>query len=209
MFSLFGPSEKNKKKAARNAALNYEVQYELAKQAEESRQKLAAPYTASNNVSASEMVAPGRRQNMNNKEAAPKECKLLEEGISTMKSIHNKSDMEYYFMMYGRIGNYLFPEIRRHLQTVPVTKYTEQCRTDFRNAFNMLVKNYPAFTSYFDLSPEDAMAMQRAAFEEVRRKEEMRRYNPAQYAAVYPDGGAKKRKTRKSKARKAKHTRRH
>lgn len=214
LSSLFGAP---KKKSAANDAVDREVQSALYNQYLESRQKLAAPYTASKNFNAMNLFnkksvnkAAAKRQNDMNKAAADEECALLGNGISTIQRIlYNDSDVEYYFTMYGRIENLLFPKIRTQLQTVSVTKYTKPCRDEFTDAFKMLVEKHPEVESYFKLSPDAAMGMQRAAFAEAERKAQMLRESPQQYAYLYGTGGAKKRKTRKSKARKAKHTRRH
>jgi hypothetical protein len=64
---------------------------------------------------------------------------LFTRGIDVMKKqIGTVSDMEYYFRMYGKIENYLFPEIRRILlaRGEPYTDY----QLEFLNEFKGLIQ---------------------------------------------------------------------
>ena len=64
---------------------------------------------------------------------------LFTRGIEVMKKqIGTVSDMDYYFRMYGKIENYLFPEIRSILlaRGQPYTDY----QLEFLNEFKGLIQ---------------------------------------------------------------------
>ena len=82
------------------------------------------------------------------------EKKMFADGIRVMKVlINDASDMDYYFRMYGKIENYLFPSLRVILvNTAP--NYTDY-QLEFIGEFKKLVhsKGYVKYDKYFDTIP--------------------------------------------------------
>ena len=79
------------------------------------------------------------------------EKKMFTDGIRVMKVLVNDaSDMDYYFRMYGKIENYLFPSIRNILMKVR-PNYTDY-QQEFLAEFNALIntKGFFRYASYFD-----------------------------------------------------------
>ena len=82
------------------------------------------------------------------------ERKTFADGTRVIKVlIHDMSDMEYYFRMYGKIENYLFPTIRSILMKVRPA-YTDY-QQEFLAAFEELIekKGFVRYANYFDEVP--------------------------------------------------------
>ena len=81
---------------------------------------------------------------------------MFADGIRVIKVlIHDKSDMEYYFRMYGKIENYLFPSIRDILMKVR-PNYTDY-QQEFLTEFNTFIekRNFTRYATYFDEIPQN------------------------------------------------------
>ena len=79
-----------------------------------------------------------------------KERDLFTRGIDVMKTqVRDASDMDYYFRIYGKIENYLFPEIRGIL-LAKVGSYTDY-QLQFLNEFKGLIKKtgFENYSEYF------------------------------------------------------------
>jgi hypothetical protein len=83
------------------------------------------------------------------------EEKQFNDGIETMKRIHNFSDMDYYFRINGKIENYLFPSLRSILLN-DRPNYKEYQLT-FLASFNELIEknNCTEYSKYFDSIPRN------------------------------------------------------
>lgn len=76
---------------------------------------------------------------------------LFTRGIDVMKTqIRDASDMDYYFRIYGKIENYLFPEIRGIL--LPVAGSYTDYQLEFLNEFKELIQKtgFTRYSEYFD-----------------------------------------------------------
>ena len=79
-----------------------------------------------------------------------KERDLFTRGIDVMKTqVRDASDMDYYFRIYGKIENYLFPEIRGIL-LAKVGSYTDY-QLEFLNEFKGLIQKtgFENYSEYF------------------------------------------------------------
>jgi hypothetical protein len=77
----------------------------------------------------------------------------IERGIEVMKGIQNLSDMDYYFRMYGKIENYLFPEIRSRLlkNKLNLTDSQKKFLVEFRQL--IIRTRFDTYSDYFDGVP--------------------------------------------------------
>jgi hypothetical protein len=77
----------------------------------------------------------------------------IERGIEVIKGIQNLSDMDYYFRMYGKIENYLFPEIRSRLlkNKLNLTDSQKKFLVEFRQL--IIRTRFDTYSDYFDGVP--------------------------------------------------------
>jgi len=85
------------------------------------------------------------------------EKKMFDDGLHVIKNnIHNMSDMDYYFRIYGKIENYLFPFIRNCLLKV-APNFTDS-QQEFLDEFAKLINKtgFTHYATYFDgIPPND------------------------------------------------------